>query len=648
MRKGHYYVSHIVPNQSGNSPHTPTPHFAKTTVPLLIRGFKMTKGARLPLLALSSAALLVASLFVGSGGASADTDPPSTSTPKTVAADALPTVQINGVVWAQVIVGNTVYVGGEFTKARPAGSAAGTNEVTRNNMLAYNLSTGVMTSFNPNVNAAVRALAVSADRTRVYAAGNFTTVGGVSRSRVAAFDAASGALVSSWAPTVNGNVKAIGVSSSKVYVGGSFSSASGQSRRNMAAFATSNGALQSWNGTVSGGTIQALAVSPDGTKVIIGGSFTSYNGGNNPGYGMAATDATTGASLPWKVNSLIRNGGTDAAILSLVGSAEGVFGSGYVFGTGGNLEGAFRATWADGTLVWVEDCHGDTYSVAPATTVVYTTGHPHFCGNIGGYKETSPRTYYRTLTFTMNATGTITRNSTGNYYNYEGKPRPTLLHYYPDINTGSYTGQGQGPWNIAVNSQYVLYGGEFTIVNNKRQQGLVRFPVSSIAPNKEGPRLQGAEFAPTLSAPLPGTIRVSWTSNYDRDNEKLTYQVLRNGVSVAMLTGLSSEWKRPTMSWTDTGRTSGTTYTYQIKVTDPFGNTKTGNSASMQATGAGTVETPDVSTDPQTDGLKGTNEIPVDPVPADAVPVQPVPVEPAPQPAPDRVPNEQLPEQPNE
>ncbi|WP_375500594.1 hypothetical protein [uncultured Jatrophihabitans sp.] len=39
-----------------------------------------------------------------------------------VTADALPTVQIDGVAWSQAIVGNTVYVGGKFTHARPAGA----------------------------------------------------------------------------------------------------------------------------------------------------------------------------------------------------------------------------------------------------------------------------------------------------------------------------------------------------------------------------------------------------------------------------------------------------------------------------------------------------------------------------------------------
>ena len=52
--------------------------------------------------------------------ASADTAP-AAGTPATVSGDGLPTWQINGVVWAQVLVGNTVYATGEFTKARPPG-----------------------------------------------------------------------------------------------------------------------------------------------------------------------------------------------------------------------------------------------------------------------------------------------------------------------------------------------------------------------------------------------------------------------------------------------------------------------------------------------------------------------------------------------
>ena len=54
------------------------------------------------------------------GTAQADSQPLA-GTVSTVTADALPTVQINGVAWAQVVVGNTVYVGGDVHHGPPRG-----------------------------------------------------------------------------------------------------------------------------------------------------------------------------------------------------------------------------------------------------------------------------------------------------------------------------------------------------------------------------------------------------------------------------------------------------------------------------------------------------------------------------------------------
>ena len=59
------------------------------------------------------------------GAPKASAWPGLTPHPTTVSADALPTVQIDGVVWAQAVVGDTVYVGGSFTEARPAGRGRG-------------------------------------------------------------------------------------------------------------------------------------------------------------------------------------------------------------------------------------------------------------------------------------------------------------------------------------------------------------------------------------------------------------------------------------------------------------------------------------------------------------------------------------------
>ncbi|MCU1572619.1 MAG: hypothetical protein JWO93_701 [Micrococcaceae bacterium] len=140
----------------------------------------------------------------------APSDPTSAATPATVSADALPTVQINGVVWQQVVVGNTVYAAGDFTTARPAGAAAGTNTVTRNNILAYDVRTGaLLTSFAPSLNGQALSLAASPDGSRVYVGGSFTAVNGASVWRVAALDAATGRLLTNFVPKVSSAVRAI-------------------------------------------------------------------------------------------------------------------------------------------------------------------------------------------------------------------------------------------------------------------------------------------------------------------------------------------------------------------------------------------------------------------------------------------------------
>ena len=104
-------------------------------------------------------------------------------------ADPLPTVQINGVVWDQLIVGDVVYVVGSFSQARPYGAPAGSQETPRANMLAYRLSTGeLIDGFAPELNNAGRTLALSEDGRTLYVGGDFNKVNGEWHSGMAAFD----------------------------------------------------------------------------------------------------------------------------------------------------------------------------------------------------------------------------------------------------------------------------------------------------------------------------------------------------------------------------------------------------------------------------------------------------------------------------
>src|SRR4051794_26542550 len=89
--------------------------------------------------------------------ASADVSPVQQPPATLATADSLPTTQVDGVVWQQVVNGNTVYAAGSFSNARPANTSPGVNTTPRANLLAYDLTTGNLnTSFNPSLNAQAR------------------------------------------------------------------------------------------------------------------------------------------------------------------------------------------------------------------------------------------------------------------------------------------------------------------------------------------------------------------------------------------------------------------------------------------------------------------------------------------------------------
>lgn len=525
--------------------------------------------------------LAIALLVVGLLGVAVVAAPPAAADPapieqrptSTVTADALPTVQINGVAWDQVIVGNTVYVGGEFSNARPAGAAPGTSLIPRSNLLAYDIRTGVLiNSFAPVLNGPVKGLAASPDGSRVYVAGQFTTVNGVNRYRIAAFDTATGALVSNFAPAPNSTVNSVTVTDSAVYVGGVFTKVGSVDRLRLAAFSPTTGALLGW-APAADQRVNAILATPDRSRVIAAGAFATVNG--STATGLASVDANTGALLPWAANNVVRNYGNTAAMLSLSTDGSTIYSTGYWYGGTGNFEGVLAAEPNSGDVKWLADCHGDTYDASPANGVVYAVSHWHHCQNIGGFPDTSPRnTWHRANAMTADARGTVAHNNQGGYYDFFGYGAPAIVNWLPTVPAGSFTGQNQGGWTTEATNQYVVQGGEFPSVNGKPQQGLVRFAVPSLAPKKEGPRVSGTPFNPSVVAIRDNAVKVTWTANWDRDDQELTYEVLRSGTAepVYTTTATSQYWNRPSLSWTDTDASPGQTYRYRISASDADGN----------------------------------------------------------------------------
>ncbi|HEY3407049.1 MAG TPA: PKD domain-containing protein, partial [Propionicimonas sp.] len=230
----------------------------------------------------------------------------------------------------------------------------------------------------------------------------------------------------------------------------------------------------------------------------------------------------------------------------------------------------------------------------PKGDVIYVSSHAHYCGNLpDGFNQTNPWTMHYGTAFTKAALGTLKVDPLG-YPNWVGNPSPYLLKFLPLFTQGSYTGQGQATWHVTGNDSYVVYGGEFPTTNGVAQQGLVRFAVREIAPNLVGPVFSQSKINPRVNSFVPGTVRIAWQANWDRDNENLTYKVIRDGITASPIytvNQLSSEWNRPIMSYTDTGLVPGQQYRYRIFVSDPYGNEARSDTVFVTVSTDGTMST---------------------------------------------------------
>jgi len=170
----------------------------------------------------------------------------------------------NGGVKAIGISGSNMYLGGDFTEIggtytnyyKPGTSAAildyVTGGATRRYVAAVDVTTGALSSWNPTMNSSVNAIV--GDSSTLYLGGSFTGIGSgvaTTRNRLAAFNLSTGEL-SGWNPNVQGVATATASTTSvnsltnfgaNVVVGGNFNSISSTSRNGYAIVATSTGAV---------------------------------------------------------------------------------------------------------------------------------------------------------------------------------------------------------------------------------------------------------------------------------------------------------------------------------------------------------------------------------------------------------------------
>jgi hypothetical protein len=165
----------------------------------------------------------------------------------------------NDLVRALVSAPDALYVGGDFT------SAGGQ---LRGRLAKLDLSTGVALGWNPQADAKVWALTLR-DKT-LYVGGDFQSIGGKARNSLAAVDTESGQ-AAQWDPNANSTVRSLALSldRSHLYAGGYFGKI-GSATRGYAEFLLPSGALTSWDADNAFDAF-SMAFTSDGSALVIGG-----------------------------------------------------------------------------------------------------------------------------------------------------------------------------------------------------------------------------------------------------------------------------------------------------------------------------------------------------------------------------------------
>jgi hypothetical protein len=182
---------------------------------------------------------------------------------------------VNGSVWAIAVNGDDVYVAGDFTMAGGK-SANGIAKWDGRDWSA--LGSGVSGRKDSFGSPSVYALVVRGSE--VYVGGQFATAGGVPANGIARWNGHSWSALDEGVHTgmYDGVVRALAVSGNDIYAGGQFISAGNVSAYNIARW---NG--QRWSALGSGirGNLeQVLTLGVSGTDVLVGGIFTLAGGVN--------------------------------------------------------------------------------------------------------------------------------------------------------------------------------------------------------------------------------------------------------------------------------------------------------------------------------------------------------------------------------
>jgi hypothetical protein len=348
---------------------------------------------------LLAATIVAVAVVAGTHPAAADMAQPSVVSADPV--DFTPHV-LDGTVWSMTVVGDTVVVGGAFTKVADSSRK---QTYARRNIFAYGLDDGAIRSFAPAVDGAVYALAAGADNT-VYAGGAFKSVNGTAQRGLARLTLA-GQRVSAFTAKINwGDVRALAVRGTRVYAGGTFSSINGVGRAALARMNATTGAVDTGFDArlsapgLSRTRVEHFDISPDGRRLVAVGALLRSGGYDRTQIAMFDVSGSTAALTDWYTDAYkpACMKGFDTYLRQVKFSPDGSY---FVVAATGRASAPDRLcdsaarfeTGGSGrhNPTWVQRTGGDSlYAVAVTGSAVYLGGHQRYFDNPYGTDAKGP------------------------------------------------------------------------------------------------------------------------------------------------------------------------------------------------------------------------------------------------------------------
>jgi len=378
---------------------------------------------------------------------------------------------VDGPVYATLVVGDTVYVGGSFTQAQSQGGSS----TPRADLAAFDLGSGALLgSWRADVNGTVRGLASAGGY--LYVGGTYSTIGGVAQARLARVSLATGAVDTGFRPRLDSGVRAVAVGGGAVYAGGQFTESGGTAQDRLAKFdATSGAKLTAFTGSANG-NVNALALSPDGTRLAVGGAFTTLSGTARRGLGLvdSTTGHSTGPSFAGSVDPM----------LTVSWAADGSA----VFGGSGNYNNlAARWSASSGARRWGITVGGDLQAIADYDGTAYVGFHDNYQGDT-----------HTKLLAVDDATGAISTAF-----------RPTFDEFWGIRSISA------GPWGLVI-------GGEFTTISGVWAHNWAIWPSARSAPAMavSAPERTTYGARTTVDVSIPGASGTVTLTGLDPASEK--------------------------------------------------------------------------------------------------------------------------------